>query len=125
MQTPGTTQVTQEEKEKVSLNKKETPISRQERRRREKINQEVQEAHRQLSDKFLNFFIECENPEGQEVVDKMKQIDAQWRLFCRRKGLIAKAYPLMNDYMEGLLKEYIQTKENGKGKEETTSEAGE
>ena|SRR5690606_28560980 len=103
---------------------KERALTRQERRRRDKINQEVQEAHRQLSDKFLNFFIECEEPEGQTVIDKMNQIDAQWRLFCNRKGLISKAYPLMNDYMEGVLKEYIQTKENGKGEEEATSEAG-
>jgi hypothetical protein len=102
-----------------------TPISRAERRRRDHINEQVQVKARDLQDKFLDFFTSCENPEGDEVLEKMKQIDALWRVFCKNKGLISKAYPIMNVYMAGVVQEYFDTKEGNTkdGKEETGSEA--
>jgi hypothetical protein len=91
---------------------KNKPETRDQRRQRERINNEAQQVIKTLQDKFFNFFIECENPEGPEVVEKMKQISAQWRLHCKRRNLIASAYTVLDEYMDNAIKEYYQQKED-------------
>jgi hypothetical protein len=85
--------------------------SRADRRRREQINTEAAQTIKTLSDQFMSFFIEAEDPEGNEVVEKMKSIDAKWRVYCKRRNLILSAYRVMSDFMEGAMKEYLTEKE--------------
>lgn len=90
-------------------------LSRREQRYRERVNQEVQSVISQLSDQFLNFLLSSENPEGNEVVEKMKDINAKWRVYCKRKNLIAKAYPVMELQMAQMAKEYLEEKNRDLG----------
>jgi hypothetical protein len=91
---------------------KQKPESREQRRYRERINKEAQGIIKALQDKFLDFFTTCENPEGEEVVAKIKEISAQWRTHCKRRNLIAAAYPVLDQYMEDQVKQYYALKEN-------------
>lgn len=91
-------------------------LSRREQRYRERVNQEVQSVISQLSDQFLNFLLSSENPEGQEVVEKMKDINAKWRVYCKRKNLIVKAYPVMELQMAQMAKEYLEEKNRDLGR---------
>jgi uncharacterized protein (DUF849 family) len=86
------------------------PETREQRRYRERINQEAADVMKTLKDRFTDFFVTCENPEGEEVQEKIKQISAQWRTHCKRRNLIPAAYPVMDEYMDSVLKEYVDQK---------------
>jgi hypothetical protein len=93
-----------------------THKTREQIRANERIRQEIDEVYKSMSEKFTKFFIEVGEPEGQEVTDKLKQMDAQWRVFCKRKNLVISLYPVMKNFMEDVVKEYIALKD----KKETT-----
>jgi hypothetical protein len=90
---------------------KEAPLTREQRRYRERTNLEAQSVIKTLQDQFLNFFIECQDTEGEAVNNKIREIDAKWRLYCKRKNLIPAAYTVMDKYMEQSIKEYYENKE--------------
>lgn len=92
------------------VEKKEKRLSRQELRFQERIKSEVESTFKVLCDRFLDFFTQHDNPESQEVIDKIHQLSAQWRIYCKRKNLIASLYPAMDNYMNGLLAEYAESK---------------
>jgi hypothetical protein len=107
------------EKRQVAAQSNQKPLDRDEIRRREAVNKEVQATLAQSSQKFLTFFLNSEDPEGKEVVERMETLDAQWRTFCKRKHLIPAAYPLLKQEMNGIIQDYIKEKERGK---ETTEQ---
>lgn len=86
-------------------------LSRREQRYRERVNQEVQQVIKQLTDKFMDFFLASDQPEGQEVVEKMQEIAAKWRMYCKNKKLIPEAYPVMEKEMARLVTEYLKERE--------------
>lgn len=100
----------------------ERPLTRQEKRRRDHVNQEANRTIQQLSDQFMNFFLEAEDPEGEAVVNKMKEISAKWRMYCQRKGLIPAAYPVLDQYMDQCLVDFYKNKE-GKNEQEENKPA--
>ena len=111
----------EQEKRQLAAQSNKKPLDRAELRRREAVNKEVQTTLAQSSQKFLTFFLNSEDPEGREVVERMEILDAQWRTFCKRKHLIPAAYPLLKQEMNGIIEDYIKEKERGKEtKEETT-----
>jgi hypothetical protein len=85
--------------------------SREQRRLRERTNLEAQSILRSLQEQFLNFFMSAEETEGESVNNKIREIDAKWRLYCKRKNLIPAAYPVMDKYMEQSIKEYYENKD--------------
>jgi hypothetical protein len=94
----------------TTVEQKEKPLSRQQRRAQERLKEEVQAVYKSLCDKFLDFFTQHDDPEGQEVINKVKQLGIQWHLYCKRKNLIASIYPALDQYMDSLLKEYLESK---------------
>lgn len=86
------------------------PTSRSEKRLREKVNAEAIEILKTMEDRFLSFFATVENPEGEEVPEKVKQISAQWRTYCKRRNLKPEAYTVLDDYMNSTIKEYHKAK---------------
>jgi hypothetical protein len=93
-----------------SLEKPKKPETREQRRWRERLNVEVNQMLSSLQDKFIAFFMACENPEGEEVVNKMKDYSARWKTFCKKKNLIPMAYPLVDDFMTNCLNDYLTEK---------------
>jgi hypothetical protein len=87
------------------------PLTREQRRMRERVNMEAQTIIQTLQEQFLNFFMECQDTEGETVNNKIREIDAKWRLYCKRKNLIPAAYTVMDKYMEDSIKEYYENKE--------------
>jgi hypothetical protein len=87
----------------IKTNKPET---REQRRWRERLNVEVNQMLSSLQDKFIAFFMACENPEGEEVVEKMKDYSAKWKFFCKKKKLIPMAIPIMDDFMTNCINDY-------------------
>lgn len=89
---------------------KEKVMTRQQRRFQERISEEAKAMHEKLAENFLLFFSQHEDPEGQAVQDKIKQISAQWRLYCSRRQLNAKAFLAMDEFMNGILQQYQYAK---------------
>jgi hypothetical protein len=87
------------------------PLTREQRRLRERVNMEAQSIIQTLQEQFLNFFMECQDTEGEAVNNKIREIDAKWRLYCKRRNLIPAAYTVMDKYMEQSIKEYYENKE--------------
>lgn len=84
--------------------------SRFQRRLMEKINDQVNETHNFLAEKFLNYIITCDDPESDLVQEKAKQVSLQWRLFCKTKNLKPEAFPLMDEFCNSVIDEYKQLK---------------
>jgi hypothetical protein len=93
---------------------KEKPLTREQRRRHDRTNAEAISTIETLQAQFLNFFMASEETEGDAVSDKIREIDAKWRLYCKRKNLVPAAYPVMDKYMEDSIKEYYSNKEHQK-----------
>ena len=89
----------------------EKKLTREQRRHMERVNTEANAAFDQITNKFLSEFITSDNPEGEEIRERAKQIDAQWRLYCTRKGLNPKAFPLVKKYCDEAIKQYNESKE--------------
>lgn len=89
-------------------------LSRRQKRFRDRLNDQVSEVSQFLGDAFLNFFTTASDPEGPAVVEKIDQIDRQWRIFCSQKRLQPSAYPHMRQYMESIVTTYIKMKEQKK-----------
>ncbi len=111
----------EQEKRQIAAQSNQKPLDRAELRRREAVNKEVQATLAQSSQKFLTFFLNSEDPEGKEVVERMDVLDAQWRTFCKRKNLIPAAYPLLKQEMNGIIQDYIKEKGHGKTSTEQPS----
>lgn len=92
--------------------KKEAPQSRQQRRLIERIENEARATHERLAQRFMDFFINHDDPEGEAVQDKIRQISAQWRLYCASKRLTPESYVSMDTFMDAVLKQYQATKDN-------------
>lgn len=46
----------------------------------------------------------------------MDELSKKWRLYCRQKSLLPGIYPIVDDYMKGVIKQYSemdQKKEDG------------
>lgn len=97
-----------------TISEKEKPekhLSRHQRRFQERITAEAKQTHELLAEKFLLFFSQADNPEGEEVIERMKQVSAQWRLYCSRRQLNVKAFMAMDEFMDGILKQYQESKD--------------
>lgn len=88
----------------------EKHLTREQRRAQERLKSEVEETYKALCDKFLDFFTNHDNPDSDEVIEKVKQLSGQWRIYCKRKNLISALFPAMDKYMDSLLNEYSESK---------------
>jgi hypothetical protein len=96
----------EKELEEAKNSVRERPLTREERRHQQRVNQEVQSVFDELTRKFFTFFMGCDDPESPIVQDRIKQLDAQWRVYCKRKRLLPKGFPMLKQYCDTLVEEY-------------------
>ena len=84
------------------------PKSRQEERFQKRIKEEVDQVLKQMREKFDDAIVTADDPQGAEIVALANQLDAQWRLMCSRKNLIASLWPWMREYTDHTMKDYLQ-----------------
>lgn len=99
------------EKQKEEQRKAPRPMTRQERRAMARAEAEARQTLDILTGKFLEFFTDADDPEGQEVVDKMNQLSAQWKVYCHRRNLKKEAHPLVENYCKGVCEQYLKAKQ--------------
>lgn len=86
------------------------PLTRQQRRLRDRIESEANDTYQQIAKKFFTFFITHDDPQGNEVRDRIRQVDAQWRMYCRKMNLIKDVHGMFEKYANGLIDEYVASK---------------
>lgn len=92
---------------------KQQQLSRSQQRESDRRNKEATELYNQLGKRFFDFFILQDNPEGQEVVDMMELLSKKWRFYCKSKSLLPVAYSVLDTYMKGVIKSYIELPKDG------------
>lgn len=90
---------------------KQAPMTRQQRRFIERVEKEAHQTFNNIASKFLEFFTDADDPEGQEVVDKMNQLSAQWKVYCHQKRLNKEVYSHIENYCKGVCETYLKAKE--------------
>lgn len=99
--------------EKQDQDKKEysKPLTREQRRRSERINAEVQSIYRALTKKYYDEFMDHPDPEGEFFAAVTKQYDAKWRLTCTRYSLVPQSYTEFKKFSDDILKSYKENLE--------------
>lgn len=86
----------------------ENNLSRKQKRHNERVGEEAKEVYTKLTAKFLEFFIYSDSPDEQKIVDKMDELSKKWRLYCKAKNLLPTVYQIVDQYMEGVIKQYSE-----------------
>lgn len=86
-------------------------LTREQKRILERIESEAKSIFQSLADRFLSEFIASTNPDGEEIKERGKQIDAQWQTYVKRRKLDPKGLTAIRQYINDVLKEYQESKE--------------
>ena len=73
-----------------------------------KINVQADRMYRQMQDKFMDFFMASDNPEGEAVQQRIKQLNAQWKIYCMSKNLRPDIYDSIKKYCDKIVEEFKQ-----------------
>lgn len=87
-----------------------TKISRIQKRHIDRVEREASETHSKLSEKFLNEFINSTDPEGEEMKELYRIINAKWRAYCSIKKFNPIAFTAVEESMNRVIKEYTDAK---------------
>lgn len=90
----------------------ENNLTRKQKRYQERVSIEAKEVYTKLTAKFLEFFIYADSPDEEKIVAKMDEIDRKWKVYCAQKKLNKEALPIVNDYMESVIKQYSEIKKD-------------
>jgi hypothetical protein len=86
----------------------ENNLTRKQKRHNERVGAEAKEVYTKLTAKFLEYFIYADSPTEQAIIDKMDELDRKWKVYCHQKHLKPEVYPIVNDYMTGVVKQYSE-----------------
>lgn len=96
-----------EDMPKVEEDKKDAqrPLTREQRRMKERIEKEADEKLTAMIGKFSDFLIDCENPEV-DVPFIQKTMSAQWKLYCVKKRLTGESSLQFDIFSNKVLDQY-------------------
>jgi hypothetical protein len=80
-------------------------------RHQKRVGKELNTTFQLLSDRFMDFFMSSEEPEGEEMVNYMKERSAQWITYCKRKNILPQFHNALDEFMNGVMKDYLASKE--------------
>lgn len=86
------------------------PLTREQRRKKEQIEKDAEDTFNKLSNRFLDFFVESDDPEGNEVHQKLVQISSQWKAYCSKRQLIPEAKTMIDTFAASVFKDYYDNK---------------
>jgi hypothetical protein len=81
-------------------------LNRHQRRHKDRVEQEAHATISLMAEKFFQFFTTCDNPEGDEVIERRNKMSAQWRSYCKRRGLLPAAFDMLDKSMDDVIQSY-------------------
>jgi hypothetical protein len=91
------------------VEKEQKPLTREQRRARERLNKEAGDMIARLVNQWYEFFLD-NDPDSKEVQDKQKEVSAKWRMYCQRRHLKPEILPLIDKSIDKLIDEYKKAK---------------
>lgn len=85
------------------------PLTREQRRAVERVNKEASEIVQRLVNSWYDFFLD-NDPDSEEVKAKQREVNAKWRMYCKRRNLKPQAHNVVNQSIAGLIEEYKKEK---------------
>jgi len=85
-------------------------LNREQKRFLERIELEAKQTFQLLADKFLNLFMDSDDPDGEDLTERGRQISAQWRTYVKKRKLDDKALPAIEKYISNVNSQYVQSK---------------
>lgn len=76
----------------------------------DRINTDAKRVYSSLAEKFMRFLTDSDDPEGDAVKAKQIQLNAQWRTYCRYKGVGETGFNVINEFCESMIQEYRDNK---------------
>lgn len=80
------------------LESKPKRFTRQQERAIERLRKEADQLHQQLAHKFISFFLNADEPEGDWVQDKIKELSAKWKQYCHRNKIKPEFHNSIKDF---------------------------
>lgn len=81
-------------------------LNRSQQRAKDRFEQEAKDTFNKIAEKFLKEFTEADLPLSVKMDDRRKQLDAQWRIYCKRMNLVPAAYTMFTDYSLKIIQEF-------------------
>lgn len=101
--------------EQDNSEEKSKALTRQQRRVKDRIEAEATAQLNRLQNRFMEFVINCENPET-ECEEKKKVMNAQWKMYCNSKRFSEKARSIFEDWAAKIIDQYkIESSEKEEG----------
>lgn len=88
--------------------KKEVKLNRRQQREVDRINKDAAETYARLSGIFYSVFM-ANDPDSDVVTTKEKELNAKWRMYCKRNQLIPASFDALSNYFKLLHTEYDET----------------
>lgn len=110
---PTTTAPAEAKAPEKKLSKAEQRIAQKQIEYNQRANRESDRIKRILCNKFREFFVLADNPEGDEVRDKIRQLNAQWMVHCKSWNLREAHFHDIKKYCEHLMHTYKKDKYDG------------
>lgn len=97
------------DQEQAKRNADQGPLTRAQRRARERLNNEAGDIIARLVNQWYEFFLD-NDPDGQAVKDKQKEVSAKWRMYCQRRHFKPEIFPLIDKSIDKLIDDYKKAK---------------
>jgi len=91
------------------VKQEEPKLTRQQRRVMERINQRAQLTYVKFCEQYSAFFME-HDPDGEEVKEKEKEINAKWVMYCRSNQLTEESEIKVKEFFGRMHDEYNKTR---------------
>lgn len=95
----------QEISDKSMISKTSKPLTREQRRYKERVEKDAMIQLNSFVSKFYEFFME-NNPESPEIESKRKELSAKWKMYCHHKGLSKSALELCDGNCQSIIDKY-------------------
>ena len=99
------------EKEKQEAEAQRGPMSRAERRHRERVGKEAESTYSQLCETFFRMLMIESNPESEEFEQKRKSLNAKWHLYCQKLNFVLETHKAFDKYSKELIDKFKKEKE--------------
>ncbi len=84
---------------------KEKPLTREQRRFKDRVESEATLQLNTFISRFYEFFMD-NDPESEEVTKKRKELSAKWKMYCGRKNFKAEAFPLFDTAAQKIVDQF-------------------
>lgn len=88
----------------------EKKLTREQQRHVEQVEKAAFQTLKMLSDRYFNFFMQSDDPEGPEVEAKKVQLSSQWKAYCFRNKLTKEAFGIFDADVKAITAVYLASK---------------